>query len=218
MRTTLRNILAFCLVFSMQSAFTQKDTIDNWLNLKIVQFSGVIVTADSLKPVPFVNIYDKSTGRGTVSDYFGFFSFVAMKGDTIVFSSVGYKRSSFIIPDTLSENRYSMIQMMQNDTVVLKQMFVYPWPSREQFKQAFVSLEIPDDYLAKAERNMQIAELKAAAYGMPNNGSMAYKQVLAYEQYKLYHAGQLPTTNLFNPIAWYKFVEAWKRGDFKKKD
>lgn len=218
MNAVLKYFLTFSFAFSLQTGFSQKDSTDNWINLKIVQFSGVIVTADSLKPVPFVNIYDKTTGRGTVSDYFGFFSFVAFKGDTILFSSLGYKKSYFIIPDSLSENRYSMIQMMQNDTIVLQQMFVYPWPSREQFKQAFISLEIPDDYLAKAERNMQIAELKAAAYGMPNDGSMSYKQVLAYEQYKLYHAGQLPTTNLFNPIAWYKFVEAWKRGDFKKKD
>ena len=36
----------------------------------LVQFSGIIVTADSLKPVPFVNIIDKTTRRGTSSDYF----------------------------------------------------------------------------------------------------------------------------------------------------
>ncbi|MFZ5552831.1 MAG: carboxypeptidase-like regulatory domain-containing protein [Bacteroidota bacterium] len=211
-------LFTLLLLSAAVSSRAQTDSSDFKIQMNIVQFSGVVVTADSLKPVPFVNIFDKTTGRGTVSDYFGFFSFVAMKGDTIMFSSLGFKRSFFVIPDTLTENRYSMIQMMQNDTIVLKQMFVYPWPSREQFKQAFLTLEIPDDYVAKAERNMQIAELRAQAYGLPNDGSMAYKSVIAYEQYKLYHAGQLPTTNLFNPIAWYKFVEAWKRGDFKKKD
>jgi hypothetical protein len=33
-----------------------------------------------------------------------------------------------------------------------------------------------------------------------------------------YHYGQRPPMNIFNPIAWKKFFDAWKKGDFKKKD
>jgi hypothetical protein len=58
----------------------------------LVQFSGVVVTADSLKPIPFVNVIIRNTWRGTVTDYFGFFSFVARMNDTIEFSSLGYKK------------------------------------------------------------------------------------------------------------------------------
>ena len=54
----------------------------------LVQFSGVVVSSDSLQPVPFANIFDKSTRRGTVSDYYGYFSFVAGFGDTIVFDDL----------------------------------------------------------------------------------------------------------------------------------
>jgi len=30
--------------------------------------------------------------------------------------------------------------------------------------------------------------------------------------------GQVPPQNIFNPIAWAEFIQAWKRGDFKRKD
>ena len=29
--------------------------------------------------------------------------------------------------------------------------------------------------------------------------------------------GQVPPQNIFNPIAWANFIDAWKRGDFRKK-
>ena len=32
-----------------------------------------------------------------------------------------------------------------------------------------------------------------------------------------YFYGQSPPMNIFNPIAWKKFFDAWKNGDFKKK-
>ena len=61
----------------------------NFKSKDLIQFSGVVISSDSLKPVPYCNIIDIATSRGTTSDYFGYFSFVARKGDTLKFSSVG---------------------------------------------------------------------------------------------------------------------------------
>jgi len=183
-----------------------------------IQFSGVVVTGDSLKPVPFVTILVRKTNRGTVADYFGFFSFVAQEGDTIEFSTVGLKKSRFIIPDTLGESRYSIIQMMFEDTVQLREAVIYPWPTREQFKQAFLNLEVPDDDLARANKNLARSEIRAMMEEIPMDGSMNYRNA-NYQRYtKMYYAGQLPPNNLLNPIAWSKFIKAWKNGDFKKKE
>lgn len=211
-------------IFGVQSINAQND----WLNEDnkprdttsgptLVQFSGIIVTADSLKPVPFVNIIDKSTRRGTTSDYFGFFSFVAQEGDTIIFSSIGYKKATVIIPDSLTEERYSLIQLMQGDTIVLAPAHIFPWPSKPEFEKAFLNLELPvDPMMARAERNMLLADMKEAALTMNNDGNMAFRQTMQREYTKMYYAGQVPTSNLLNPIAWAQFVQAWKRGDFKK--
>ena len=140
-----------------------------------IQFSGVVVSQDSLKPVPYCSIIDKATKRGTTSDYFGYFSFVANKGDTIEFSSIGYKKSSFIIPDTLSTDKYSLIQVMFQDTILLKTAVVYPWPSKEQFAKAFVETEIPNDDYKRAMKNLSRSQLNERMKFTPMDGGLNFK-------------------------------------------
>lgn len=183
----------------------------------LIQFSGIVVEGDSLKPVPFTSIIVKNSYRGTISDYFGYFSFVAQETDTIQFSAIGFNDATFIIPDTLTANKYSLIQVLRTDTVYLATAIVYPWPTKEQFKQEFLKLQLPDDDITHANRNMARADMKERMGGMAMDASMNYKYTQQQYQSKLYYAGQLPPNNLLNPIAWSKFIRAWKNGDFKKK-
>lgn len=184
----------------------------------LVQFSGAVVTGDSLRPIAFTHILDHNTGYGTISDYYGYFSFVAKKGDTITFSAVGFKKGLFIIPDTIHNNRYTMFQVMTADTVYLSETVIYPWPTREQFKEAFLSLEIPDDDLEIARKNLERYELYVRAQEMPMDGSMNYRNYIDQTVSKLYYAGQTQPISLLNPFAWAQFFQAWKDGKFKRKD
>ena len=186
-------------------------------NKEFIQFSGVIVSEDSLQPVPFCTIIDQETKRGTTSDYYGYFSFVAHKGDSIVFSSVGYKKNNFVIPDTLTSNKYSLIQVMYSDTIMLKAAVIYPWPSKEQFAKAFVEAEIPNDDYQRAMSNLSRSQLNERMEFTPMDGALNFKWQQQQIQSKLYYAGQYAPNSLLNPFAWAKFIEAWKRGDFKKK-
>ncbi|MFI5220173.1 MAG: carboxypeptidase-like regulatory domain-containing protein [Bacteroidia bacterium] len=186
---------------------------------ELIQFSGVVVTADSLHPIPFVSIIIKDTYRGTISDYYGFFSFVARLNDTIIFSSVGFKKAMYVIPDTLADNRYSLIQALMRDTVEIHEAVIYPWPTREQFRQAFVNLNLPDDDLNRAKRNLAKQRLMEVAENLPTtDASMSYKYQMQQQYSRLYSVGQLPLNNLLNPISWAQFIQAWKNGDFKNKD
>lgn len=181
----------------------------------LVQFSGVVVSGDSLSPIPFASIMIRNTSRGTISDYYGFFSFVAKMNDTIEFAAIGFKRSYFVIPDTLTDHRCSLIQILKPDTILLKEVVIFPWPTKEQFKDAFLKLRAPYDDLARAERNLnreQIAYLSAFA---PMDGNMNFKWQMQQQYSQLYYAGQLPPNNLLNPVAWSKFVQMWQNGDFK---
>ena len=184
----------------------------------LVQFSGLIVTGDSLQPVPFTNIIITNRRRGTSSDYIGFFSFVAHRGDTIVFSAMGFKDGRYVIPDTITTRRYSMIQMMTTDTLLLTETIIYPWPSREQFREAFIKTRPPDDDLVVAQRNLEFMEIRERARKMPMDGGQNYRHFMQDQTARLYYYGQSPPISLFNPFAWAKFFEAWKRGDFRKKD
>ncbi len=184
----------------------------------LIQFSGVIVTGDSLEAVPFVNVIIADSHRGTMSDINGYFSFVAHKGDSITFSAVGFKRHGIVLPDSLTENKYSMIQMMYRDTVELAETVIYPWPTKEQFREAFLALDLPETDAERAARNLAQAEMIQRKEAMPADGSENFKYQMQNYQNRIYYAGQAPPMNIFNPIAWAKFVEAWRDGAFKKKE
>jgi len=182
----------------------------------LVQFSGVVVT-DSLMPVPFTNILVRNTYRGTMSDVYGYFSFVAQEGDTILFSAVGFTRSQFVIPDSLGEQKYSMIHVMNRDTIQLREISVYPWPSREQFREAFLNLRLPDDDYQLAMKNLSPAEMIQRMENLPPDAYQSFRYAMSLDQTKLYYAGGTPNINLFNPIAWAQFLQAWQNGAYKKK-
>ncbi|MDQ3190558.1 MAG: carboxypeptidase-like regulatory domain-containing protein [Bacteroidota bacterium] len=205
----MRLLLLFTCLLSSILVFSQNDN-------DIIQFSGVVVDGEDLKPIPFTSILIKNTRRGTVCDYYGFFSIVAQKKDTIEFSAVGYKKTSYIIPDSLEEDRYSLIQMLFSDTILLRETIIYPWPTREQFKEAFLNLRVPDDDLERAVKNLSLAELKERYNTMPMDGSMNFKNQMQQYQSRIYYAGQYPPNNLLNPIAWSKFIQAWKSGELKR--
>ena len=183
----------------------------------LIQFSGVIVESDSLRPVPFTRVLIKNSGRGTIADYSGYFSFVAQKKDTIVFSATGYKKSQYVIPDSLSGNKYSLIQTLNTDTTMLPTVTIYPWPTPEQFKEVFIKEPVPDDDLDRALKNLARETMKEKYDNMPMDGSMNYKASMQQYQSKLYWAGQYPPNNLLNPFAWAQFVKMWREGKLKVK-
>jgi hypothetical protein len=183
----------------------------------LLQFSGVVVSGDSLQPVPFTAITVKGTYRGTLSDYYGFFSFVAQEGDTIEFSVLGFQKSTYILPDSLDGSRYSIIQVLNQDTVMLPTTVIYPWPTKEQIYEYFLKAPVPDDDLERARKNLAQETIVDMALTVPMDATMNYRNAMSQYNTRLYNAGQIPMNNLLNPIAWAKFVQAWKKGEFKKK-
>ncbi len=187
-------------------------------NARLVQFSGITITADSLNPVPYAKIHDVTRRRGTTSDLNGYFSFVAEKNDTVIFTAVGFKPATFIIPDSITKQRYSLIQLMTSDTLTLAAAIIFPWPTLEEFKRAFIETKIPDDELEIARKNLQAAEIRMRAEEYPMDGSMNYRNYIDNQTSKLYYAGQQQPFNIFNPFAWAKFIKAWKDGKFKSQE
>ena len=185
---------------------------------KLIQFSGIVVTGDSLDPVPFANIFIKGTRKGAISDRNGFFSFVAQAGDIIAFSALGYKPASYVISDTFRSSRYSWIQILNTDTIYLTEAVIVPWPTIEQFKKAFVQVKIPNDDEQRAEKNLALSEMKERMKNMPMDGSMNYRNYVDQQIYKNYYKGQYAPNNLLNPFAWAQFIKAWKEGKFKSDD
>jgi len=204
----MKKLVFLLLVLAGFEAFSQNVGSDN-----LVQFSGVVVAGDSLEPIPFTSIMIRNKFHGTVSDIYGFFSFVARMKDTVEFSAIGFRRAIFVIPDTITDYRCSLIQILRTDTIRLPEVVVFPWPTKEQFKEAFINLRVPNDDLARAERNLNKSEMNYLAATMAMDGSMNFRQAMS--ESRLYYAGQVPPSNWLNPVAWARFVQAWQNGEFK---
>ncbi len=208
----LRTFLLLSFILLLSNLINAQD-----LNSNLVQFSGVVVSADSLKPIPFCDITIVNADRGTTSDINGYFSFVALKKDIIEFTAMGFSSTRFVISDTITRNRYSLIQALTEDTILLAEALIYPWPSVEQFKQAFINVQIPDDDIEIARKNLEFEEMKDRAQAMPMDGAMNFRNMIDRQTSKLYYVGQLPPNNLLNPFAWAQFIKAWREGKFKRK-
>ncbi len=190
----------------------------NAQNENLVELSGVVLASDSLQPVFYCNIGVIGTARGTSSDINGFFSIVMRKGETAKFSAIGYKDVQFTVPDTLTDNKYSLIQLMTNDTVNLPETVIYPWPKPHEFKSAFLKLDIPDDDVARAKKNLEEEKLRAIAYTMKGDAGENYSWAARQRVNNYWTYNQPKHINLLNPFAWAEFIKAWKRGDFKRKN
>ncbi|MGV3630489.1 MAG: carboxypeptidase-like regulatory domain-containing protein [Bacteroidota bacterium] len=205
-RMFLTGLLSLCCLFLNAQQKPPQDS------LKLIQLSGVIVSSDSLNQMPFTTVFDRQSRRGTIADYYGFFSMVVFPGDTLMFSYYGYKTSSFIVPDTLTDNRYSIIHMMYVDTVNLPMVTVYPWPSKEDFARAFLEMKPYDDALRRAQKELSGESLAFAASRLSTDASLSFGWAQNQQNTRLYTMGQSPVNNLLNPYSWASFLQAWKSG------
>jgi len=202
-------LFAFLLILWLQPAFSQ--------NNPLIQFSGLVLTSDSLMGIPYAAVIIKGQGRGTIANHQGFFSLVAQVGDRVQFSSIGFRTEEITIPDTLTRNKYSVIQLLTQDTVHLPTVLIYPWPSKEEFKRAFLSLNIPDDDYERARQNLEREKLREIGDIMAMDAKETTDYYFRQQSQRFYYTGQVPPQNIFNPIAWANFIDAWKRGEFRKK-
>lgn len=203
-------VFTFFLMFCFTSSAQVSDSLS--VDSTLIQLSGVVVANDNLEPMPYTTVFDRSQRRGVIADYYGYFSMVVLPGDTLYFSYYGYKTSSFIVPDSLNEDRYSIIHMLEKDTLNLPAVVVYPWPSREDFAQAFLDMKPYDDALRRAQRQLSGESLAFVAARLEGDASLSYAYSRNQMQTALYTNGQLPVNNLLNPYSWAKLIKDWKEG------
>ncbi len=204
-------ILSFFLPMAASAQFAGfKDSV--------VQLYGVVMTADSLQALPSVSVVVKGQNRGTITNNQGVFSIVVLKGDVIEFTSVGFKPKTVVVPTDIPDNQYSIIQLMVNDTIYLAATIIKPRPTKEQFERDFINTKIPDDKLEIARKNTDENTRRILVASLPRDGREAAGNYLTRQAAKNYYSGQLPPMNILNPLAWAEFIQAWKRGDYKKKN
>ena len=208
--------LAFVVAFTLWMDLSVSSQTDN-LTAQVVQVSGLVVTGDSLSPLPYCTVFRSRDRRGTMTDARGFFSLPALTGDTLEFSSVGYVSQQAVIPEGGELARVNLVQPMGRDTVAMEDAFVYPWPSRERFRQDFLALGLPNQGLDPAwDSPMDPMDVYDRLSEVGRDGQSTASEVLAAQAQQAGYAGQAPPVNLLNPVAWAQFLQALKSGDLRR--
>ncbi len=184
-------------------------------NERLVQLTGRIRN-ELLQPLPFSHIFIMNNMRGTITDNQGKFSIVTEINDTVMFSSLGYKKKTIIIPDNLPEPFLTLDITLLTDTFLIGEVVVYPWRNYEEFKEAFLNLKLPDDDMERARRNIALLKTQIIMENNPN-ARQNFQYVMERQYQETFNQGTVPSYQIFNPLAWIKFFEAIKRGDYKKK-
>jgi hypothetical protein len=189
----------------------------------LVQLSGIIVAeVDGRRTtVPYATVFLPEKRRGTYSDYRGFFTIVVEPGDKVRFNCIGFTPVTITIPDTLTQDRYSVVQIMSQDTINLPELVIFPWPSKEHFKVEFLKMDVTPELQRRATENLAndyLAEARKNPDMVPHSGRESSNFYLRQQSREYVYLGQTPPMNIFSPLAWGQFFKAWKNGDFKKKD
>jgi hypothetical protein len=213
----VKKFLLYTLLFFSMAACKQASAQFENTRDSVVQLFGVVMTADSLEGIPAVSVMVKGSTRGTITNAHGVFSIVVLKGDQVEFTHVTYKPKIITVPKSLEGNQYSVVQLMVVDTVYLPATIIKPRPTSQQFARDFVNVKVPDDEYEIARKNTSASNRRAWMRTISGDGGEATRQQFNKIATKATYQGQTPPMNIFNPAAWAEFIQAWKRGDFKKK-
>ncbi|MEJ8756389.1 carboxypeptidase-like regulatory domain-containing protein [Pontibacter sp. H259] len=181
---------------------------------RVVQLSGFVTVGDSLYGVGRVSVYVPKTGRGVETNRYGFFSLPVLTGDTVVFSALGYKKQTLVIPKNYPSNSYSIIMQMQEEAIELAEVRVIPWATERDFKEAVLALKLPDEGRSAANRNVDPERLKELFSVVPMDGNSNSKVFNQHQQIQAQNRYLIPT---ISPFAVLKLLDMLKNGEFKKK-
>ena len=183
---------------------------------RIIQVSGLVMTADSSDVIRGMNIFNPHNGRGTYSDIKGWFSWPFLAGDTILFSAIGFKNRQIIIPEDAPE-QYTLIMAMEEEVVNLPDVEINPFPTEEIFKEAILAMNLNEDQ-ENVLRSFEPAVVQEMVRTMPIEGSpdLNYRYMMNLQFDNLQQRTGPRANPLLNPFAWASFIKSLKKKKKKK--
>jgi len=212
MRQIIHTILTIIAVAGLATvSFAQNN------NDRLVQVTGVVRMQDTSDVIPYMGIYVKNSNSGTLSSENGLFSLLAYKGDTLVFSRVGFKTRELVIPSNWDKNFYTTTQYFVQDTFVLNDFVVRPYMTSDEFDYAMRYKEYDPDLNAAIKENTSRDVITMMLRNMPSSSGDGAAFLQRQQSYQNSYYGQQAPIGLFNPFKWADFYKSVQRGDYRKK-
>jgi hypothetical protein len=203
----VKYLTGILLLFITAGAFAQQQ------EKPLVQFTGLVYNADSIKIViPYTTITNVSNHKQVyLSNYEGYFSFVAHEQDTLVFTSIGYAPVKVVIPANVNKNYTAEIRL-KPQIINLPTFRVFPWATTDEFRKDFLSMKLADDDLEIARKNLERATSRSASNNLPRDGQEIQSAWAQNEHNDIMNQHSI-TNPLLNPFAWGSLIKQISDGD-----
>lgn len=184
---------------------------------KIIQIRGLITNTQN-DVLSYAFIYDQLAKKGYLANDKGEFNIFVERGTELTFSHIGHKKAGYTIPLIGNSEIFFLRIKLSSDTVFLKEITIFPWKTYQQFIQAFINTQIPNDDITRAEKNIEIMKSQLATMEDDDyfqSASVAYKINQQRMASDLYWKGQTQPMQIFNIMAWQEFIKYIREGKFK---
>ncbi|MDX2284311.1 MAG: carboxypeptidase-like regulatory domain-containing protein [Bacteroidia bacterium] len=173
---------------------------------RVFQLSGMVISAASGDPVPYVTIQINHTRRGAICNQQGFFSVPVTLSDTVYFNHVGFHPSKLVMWKYYNEyqgdkSQYLyVVQYLREDTLTLKPIVIFPYDTPEELKTAVINMDRPINLAEDVAReNLDPRTLHSIMASLPADGG---ERIVVARQmyYDYYHSQNLVPTVGFDPV------------------
>jgi hypothetical protein len=206
----MKRLIFIFLTFISAIAVAQQKAADK----PLVQFSGVILSADSGSIVPYVTITNVSNhNQAFNANYKGYFSFVVHEQDTLRFSSIGYAPNTVVIPSHLNGKSYTVQVKMRAQNIRLPVVHVFPWATTDEFHKDILTMKVADDDLEIARKNLSAKSITAMERTLPRDAGEIQSANSQAMHLNLVNQHSLPSNPLLNPFAWGSLIKEITAGD-----
>jgi hypothetical protein len=133
-------------------------------NNKLI-YRGQLVSNKILFPLSNLAVYNKNKFKGTFTDSTGNFNIYYSVGDTLICTGTAYKKTLIVISNNYTPVNREITKLSKKN-ILLKEKTIYPWPSKEQFKDELLNLKIVTPILNRVKKNLskKTLLLKQEAY------------------------------------------------------
>jgi hypothetical protein len=156
---------------------------------------GVVISALSGDRLPNVQII-RNGEKAKVTGGEGTFSLYAFRKDTVIFSCLGFKPLSLIVPDTLRGNEFVTGVYMNTDTLEIGEVIILPG-LRNLKAAALISGEGPSRETENARNNVSIAAYQGrTGQGRLGDPATNYEILRQRQRIDAYEKGGIPSDKI----------------------
>ncbi|CAN1514891.1 CarboxypepD_reg-like domain containing protein [Spirosomataceae bacterium] len=210
----MKYLLSFFLLLVL---FANANDADAQGSKKFITFSGFVIDGSNDEPLPGAYVINDRAGKGVFTNSKGYFILDVFPGDSILFSYLGFRKQFHIVPKSVGLD-YSAVVELSIDAKMLKEVKVYPFRTEEEFKTAFLEMELPNAKEREIiEKNYSSENIKRMAANQAMGSVGNYRYAMDQQLMHLQSQKQITQNPLTNPFAWGNFIKSVKNGSLTDK-